>query len=155
MKENENGLKKTRKIERKWDKIKENEKIWMKVRKRNLENMNEKKSSRKYYYRRPIVVPLETDMPHRRPVGYRHASSETRRIPTCLIGDQHVWSETHRRKTCRIRDLSETDLPDQSPIVDQHASSETDMPVRRPTLGKICISYGSPMRHVCLRWISD
>ena len=38
-------------------------------------------------------------MPNRRPIGDRHASSETHRRPTCLIGDP---SETHWGPTCLI-----------------------------------------------------
>ena len=103
-------------------------------------------------------------MPDRRPMGDQHALSETRlrptcqmgdlletnlphRLPTCLIGYQHALLETHPRPTCMIGDLSETHMPDLRPIGDRHASSETDMHDQRPTLGKICISYGSPMRH--------
>ena len=46
-------------------------------------------------------------------------------------------------------------MPDLRPIGDIHASSGTDMPDRRLSMGKICISYGSPMRHIGLRWDSN
>ena len=65
---------------------------------------------KKYYYRRSIGDPLETNMRDRTPIG--------------------DISETHRR---HIGDPSETDMPDQRP---RNTSSETDMPVeklRRPT----------------------
>ena len=51
-------------------------------------------------YRRLIGDPSETDLPHRRPIGDRHASSETdmpHRRPTCFIGDRHASSETHKK----------------------------------------------------------
>ena len=97
-------------------------------------------------------------MPDPKPIGDQHAWSETHQWPKCLIGDQDAWLETHWRPKCLIRDPSETDMPCQKPIDDQHASLETNMLDRRPTLGKICFSYGSPMQHVGLRsgiWVSD
>ena len=51
--------------------------------------------------------------------------SETYRRP---IGDRHAWSETHWRPTCLIGDQSETDMPDRRPIGDRHSLLETDMP---------------------------
>ena len=64
--------------------------------------------------------------------------------------------ETHRRPTCVIGDPSQINMPDWRPISDQHATSETDMSDRRPILvGKTYISYGSPIRHVGLQWVSD
>ena len=114
-------------------------------------------------HRRPIRDPSET---HRRPIGDQHSWSETHWRPSFLIvdpsetdmpdrrhiGDQHAWSETHRRPTCLIRDPWKTDMPHRRPIGDQPASSEADMPHQRLTQGKICIYYGSHMRHVGLRW---
>ena len=91
---------------------------------------------------------LESNIPDRRPVGDQHASSETHQRPKCLIKEQHASSETHWRLTCLIGDSWETNMPDQRPIGGIHASLETDMSDWRPTLGKINISYGSPMRHV-------
>ena len=58
-------------------------------------------------HRRPtcfIGDPSETDMPHRRPMGDRPASSETHRRPTCLIGDPSETDMPHRRPTCLIGD---------------------------------------------------
>ena len=49
-----------------------------------------------------IRDPTETDLPDQRPMGDRHAWSETHRA----IGDLHDWSETHRRPTCPTRDLT-------------------------------------------------
>ena len=98
-------------------------------------------SSRKYFYQRPIGDSSETDMPHRKPIEDRHAWSETHLRLTCLIGDP--FGDRHVS--------SEVDMPDRRHIDDRHAWSET---LRRPTLGKICISHGSQMRHVSLRWVS-
>ena len=75
--------------------------------------------------------------------------------PTCLIGDRHAGSETHPRSTI--------DMRDRRSIGDRHAGSEnrqrptcligdpsvTNMPDQRPTLCKICISYGSGI------WVSN
>ena len=65
--------------------------------------LQKKMSSRKYYYyRRPIAVLSENDMPDRRLIG---DLMETYWRP---IGDRYAWSET---STCLIGDLSETDMP--------------------------------------------
>ena len=53
--------------------------------------------------------------------------SKTYRRP---IGDRHACSETHRRPTCLIGDPSDTDMPDRRPFGDRHARSETHW---RPT----------------------
>ena len=122
---------------------------------------------------------LKTAMPDRRPVGDQYASLETHHRPPCLIRVQHALLETHRKPTCLIRDPSETNIYDQRLLRDRHAwsenhwwpraSSKTDMPDSKPTLGKICISYGSSMglwwvmsvsnrsllRHVGHWWVSD
>ena len=84
-----------------------------------------------HYYRRPPCLTgerhawLETDLPHRRQIGLRHASSK----PTYLIRDQHAWSDTDMYNRRPI-----------SLIGDRNAMS---------------VSNGSPMRHVRLRWVSD
>ena len=82
-----------------------------------------------------IGDPTETNMSDQRPIGDPSETQvilETNWRPKCQIGERHAWSETHR---------------------DQHVSSETDMPHQKPTLGKICISYWSLVRHVCLWWV--
>ena len=148
-------------------------------------------------HRRPIGDPSETDMPDRGSIGDRHAWSETNQRPTCLIGDPSEIDLPHRRPTCLIGALSEThwrpttligdpldtDMSHWRPIGDRHASSKADIPDRKPTLGKICISYvglrsemlvsdgslimhmglklgmsvsnGSPIRHVGLQLVFD
>ena len=128
------------------------------------------KSSRKYYYhRRPIGDPLEThrrptcligdqsetDMPHRRPIGDQHSSSETHWRPTCLIGDQHASSETN--------------MPHQRPIINTYLA-QGQSPIRHVDLRWVsddaCWSPGglqsgmlvfdwSPIRHVGLNGVSD
>ena len=58
-------------------------------------------------HRRPkflIGDPSETNMPDRRPIRDRHASSDSHRRPTFLIGDQPATVETHWRRTCLIGD---------------------------------------------------
>ena len=57
-------------------------------------------------YWRPIRNQSDDDSSDRRPIGERHALSETHipnRRPTCLIQDPHAWSES--------RDPTEIDMP--------------------------------------------
>ena len=72
-----------------------------------------------------------------------------------IIGDPSETDMPDRRPTWLLGDQSETDMPDWRPVGDETClirdPLETNMPHWRPNLGKICIYYGSPMRHVGLQ----
>ena len=101
----------------------------------------------------------KTDMPDRRMIVDRYASSETNMPhwrPTCLIVYLSKINISHRKP---IRDLSETY---RRPIEDQHAWSETNMPHRWP-IRNTYLAWGqspiracwSPIMHVSHWWVSD
>ena len=93
-------------------------------------------SSLKYfYYRRPIGDPSETDMPDRRHIGDRHASS-IRHVGLrsgVLVSDETYWSPIGLRSGMLVFDGS--------PI--RHVGLQWGMSV----------SNGSSMKHVGLRWV--
>ena len=100
-----------------------------------------------YYFRGNENIIIIGNLTNTHQIPIRDPSQNQRRPIRGPFGDWHAWSKTHRRLTCLIRDQSETDMSDRRPFGDQYAWSET-------APGQDIISYGFPMWHVSLRWVS-
>ena len=119
-------------------------------------------------------------MPYRRP---RHASSKAHLKPICPIRyyyrrpiwDRHAWSTTHRYKQAKMSifkyvfkfrlvstDMLASDGFPQACLSQMghvgsliaHIGLRSEMS-GRSLMMHIEVSYGSPIRHVGLRWVSD
>ena len=127
-------------------------------------------SSRKYYYRRPIGDRHAWSETLRRP---RHASSETdmpdqrpirdldmlHQRPTCLLGDPSETKMLHRRpiwnRHALLKNPPEIDMPDKSPyIIAKYINKKKYTKISIYLNTRVKIPIGL-RRHAGLVWVSD